>query len=148
MKDLLTTFIDFLHIVIALFLATGGYLLPTKYLPIFILCLPYLVIDWNDKDGLCWITKLNNMIKYETLHPKTSENEEYFLNGLLQSQGIIISNKAFDFILYVIFITSWTYAYYRICKQYKINVFTNKTLKIITGLFIIGWISITYINKL
>ena len=148
MKELLVKSIDFLHIMIAIFLAVGGYLIPIKYLPIYFLCLPFIIIDWNDKDGLCWITKLNNMIKQETLHPKTTDKEDNFLNGILQAQGIMIDYKTFDFLLYVVFISSWGYAYYRLCKKYKINVFTNDMVKIITTLFIVGWISIAYVNRM
>ena len=147
MKELLIKFIDFLHILIAIFLSCGGYILPSKYLPIYLLFLPSIIIDWNDKDGLCWITKLNNMIKYETLNPKTTDKEDNFLHGLLQAQGIMIDNKTFNFLLYVVFISSWGYAYYRVCKKYKINVFTNDMIKILTSLFIVGWVSITYVNR-
>ena len=141
------TIVESIHLLAVFYLLLGGYFIPKNYLPVYLLSIPYIVIDWNDKDGLCWLTKLNNMIKYETLNPKTTDKEDNFLHGLLQAQGIMIDYKTFNSLLYVVFISSWGYAYYRVCKKYKINVFTNDMIKILTSLFIVGWVSITYVNR-
>ena len=45
----------------------GGYIIPKQYIPIYLLYTPYLIIDWNDTDRSCWLTKLRNMIKYNHL---------------------------------------------------------------------------------
>ena len=146
MKELLTTFIDFLHIVIALFLATGGYLLPTKYLPIFILCLPYLVIDWNDKDGLCWVTKLTNMIKYRDINPEVEDDtENSFTRKVLKKLGITVNDKTLTFLLYIIFTTSWFYAYNRLMNKYKIKIFPDDMTRYISYTSVMLWLIITYI---
>ena len=50
-EDSDTYILDIFHILVTLFLAVGGYVLPTKYVPIYLLCTPYLVIDWNDMDA-------------------------------------------------------------------------------------------------
>ena len=63
MRDLIIYILEMFHVVVAVFLIIGGYVIPNKYIPVFLLCSPYLVIDWNDTDGFCWITKLRNMIK-------------------------------------------------------------------------------------
>ena len=86
-----------IHICIFIYLSIGGYFIPKQYLPIFLLSLPYIIIDWNDRDKLCWMTKLRNMIHYEEIDPKPKEDiENNFVNGLLRKQGINIDQKLFD----------------------------------------------------
>ena len=138
--------IEIIHLLIFFYLGFGGYFMPQKYLPIFLLSLPYIVIDWNDRDGLCWITKLNNMIKYKTLHPEVEEDiEDYFIRGLLQKIGIIMDEKRFTFILYVLFNIGWLYAYTRLMKKYKIKLFPNEVTEYILYSMIVGWLVITYL---
>ncbi len=149
MKELLLTSLDMIHICIFIYLSIGGYFIPKQYLPIFLLSLPYIIIDWNDRDKLCWMTKLRNMIHYEEIDPKPKEDiENNFVNGLLRKQGINIDQKLFDILLYMCFIASWGYAYYRLTKQYKINVFPNENVKIITGILVIGWVFFTYLIRM
>ena len=121
MRDLVVHTLEMFHLVIAVFLIIGGYVIPNKYIPVFLLCSPYLVIDWNDTDGSCWITQLRNMIKYKSIHPEVeNELENSFLNSLVHKLGITIPNKTFTFILYILIFTSWFYAYLRLMKQYHI----------------------------
>jgi len=137
-------FLEMIHLGIALLLTIGGYFLSNKYLPIYLLSLPYIVIDWNDTDKVCWLTKLNQMIQYKTLNPEVNDEiENSFLNGLMRQQGIVIEDDTFTFLLYVIFIASWLYGFYRLTKQYKIKMFPNKYVKNLSYFMIIGWIVIT-----
>ena len=82
-------FIESIHLLISFYLLLGGYVIPNKYLPVYLLSIPYIIIDWNDKDGLCWITKLTNMIKYKELNfyfPYFSRLRLVHNNGLLLCQ--------------------------------------------------------------
>ena len=47
------------------------------------------------------------------------------------------------FLLYIIFIASWLYGFYRLTKQYKIKLFPNKYVKYLSYFMIIGWMVIT-----
>ena len=137
-------FLETIHLLIALLLTIGGYFLPNEYLPVYLLSLPYIVIDWHDPDKSCWLTKLNQMIHYQTLYPVVQDDiENSFLNGLVRRQGIVIEDDTFTFLLYVIFIAGWLYGFYRLSKQYKIKIFPNKYTKYLSYFMIIGWIVIT-----
>jgi len=141
--------IDIIHIMIAIFLLVGGYIIPTKYIPVYLLILPYIVIDWNDRDGLCWVTKLGQMIKYKTLTPDPDNSmEDQFLNNILRRNGVYINNKEFTFILMVIIIASWGYAYYRFTKEYNITIIPDKLVQYIVMFVIVGWTVVTYSDKL
>ena len=139
-------FIESIHLLISFYLLLGGYFIPNKYLPVYLLSIPYIIIDWNDKDGLCWLTKLNNMIKYKTLNPEVKEEiENYFIKNTLQKIGIIIESKTLTFTLYVLFLLSWFYAYTRLMKQYKIKLFPNEVTRYTVYSMVIGWLVITYV---
>ena len=144
MEKIIIGIIELFHLLLALFLMIGGYIIPKQYIPIYLLCTPYLVIDWNDTDGICWLTKLRNMIKYKSLDPKIKDKiEDHFLNSLDRKMGIIIKDKTFTFILYILIFTSWLYAYIRLTNQFKIKIIPNDLTKYIIYFMIIGWILVT-----
>ena len=123
---------------------TGGYIIPNKYIPIYLLCTSYIILDWNDTDGSCWITKLRNMVKYNSIYPKVeSDLENNFLNSLVRKLGINIKSNTFTFILYILILSSWFYAYNRLMKQYKIKLIPNKITEYIVYFMIVSWIIIT-----
>ena len=76
MRETVVHILDIFHILVTVFLAVGGYVLPTRYVPMYLLCAPYLVIDWNDTDAACWITKLRNMIRYKSIDPDIKDEIE------------------------------------------------------------------------
>ena len=144
MEKIIIGIIELFHLLLALFLMIGGYIIPKQYIPIYLLCTPYLVIDWNDTDGSCWLTKLRNMVKYKSLDPKIeNEMEDNFLNSYIRKIGIIIKIKTFTFILYILLFASWLYAYFRFMNQYKVKIIPNELTKYIVYSMIIGWVLVT-----
>ena len=138
--NLILKLIELIHLLVSVFLAIGGYIIPKKYIPIYLLSLPYIVIDWNDIDNTCWLTKLYNRIQNESNEKINNEND--FLYTIAQRYGINMKQNTFTFILYVILISNWLYAYYRFMNQYKIKLFPNDFTKYIVYSLIIGWLLI------
>ena len=144
MKKIIIRIIELFHLLLALSLMIGGYIIPKEYIPIFLLSTPYLVIDWNDTDGSCWLTKLRNMIHYQSTDPNVDDEiENQFLNGIFRKMGLVVKEKTFTFILYIILYASWLYAYVRFMKQYKIKIMPNKFTEYFVTFMVIGWILIT-----
>ena len=144
MKKIIIHIIELFHLLLALSLMVGGYIIPKEYIPIFLLSTPYLVIDWNDTDGSCWLTKLRNMIHYQSTDPNIDDEiENQFLNGIFRKMGLVVKEETFTFILYIILYASWLYAYVRFMKQYKIKIMPNKSTKYFVTFMVIGWILIT-----
>ena len=144
MKKIIIHIIELFHLLLALSLMIGGYIIPKEYIPIFLLSTPYLVIDWNDTDGSCWLTKLRNMIHYQSTDPNVDDEiENHFLNGIFRKMGLVVKEKTFTFILYIILYASWLYAYVRFMKQYKIKIMPNKSTEYFVTFMVIGWILIT-----
>ncbi len=138
--------IEIIHLLIFFYLSVGGYIISEKYIPVYLLTIIYIIIDWNDKDGLCWITKLNNMIKYKSFNPIIQEeNENNFIKTQLEKIGVYMEAKKITFILYILFIVSWLVAYSRLIKKYKIKVFPNKITQSIVYFFVLSWIIVTYL---
>ena len=144
MKKIIIRIIELFHLLIALSLMIGGYIIPKEYIPIFLLSTPYLVIDWNDTDGSCWLTKLRNMIHYQSTDPNVDDEiENQFLNDIFRKMGLVVKEKTFKFILYIILYASWLYAYVRFMKQYKVKIMPNKFTEYFVTFMVIGWILIT-----
>ena len=144
MKKIIIHIIELFHLLLALSLMVGGYIIPKEYIPIFLLSTPYLVIDWNDTDGSCWLTKLRNMIHYQSTDPNIDDEiENQFLNGIFRKMGLVVKEETFTFILYIILYASWLYAYVRFMKQYKIKIMPNKSTKYFVTFMVIGWILVT-----
>lgn len=131
--------IELIHILVSFFLSIGGYIIPNKYIPLYLLVLPYIVIDWNDIDKHCWLTKLSTMIGY-------NDNNTGFLYKLSRGYGINIDENNFTFILYIILIVNWLYAYYRLINIYKIKLFPNNLSKFMIYFLIIPWIIVFIYN--
>ena len=144
MKKIIIRIIELFHLLLALSLMIGGYIIPKEYIPIFLLSTPYLVIDWNDTDGSCWLTKLRNMIHYQSTDPNIDDEiENQILNGIFRKMGLVVKEETFEFILYIILYASWLYAYVRFMKQYKVKIMPNKFTEYFVTFMVIGWILIT-----
>ena len=138
--------LEIIHLIILFYLSLGGHFIPIQYIPVFLLSLPYIVIDWNDKDGLCWITKLTNMVKYGDINPEVEDDtENSFTRKVLKNLGITVNDKTLTFLLYIIFITSWFYAYNRLMNKYKIKIFPDDMTRYISYTSVMLWLIITYI---
>ena len=144
MKKIIIHIIELFHLLLALSLMVGGYIIPKEYIPIFLLSTPYLVIDWNDTDGSCWVTKLRNMVHYQSTDPNVDDEiENQFLNGIFRKMGLVVKEETFTFILYIILYASWLYAYVRFMRQYKIKIMPNKSTEYFVTFMVIGWILVT-----
>ena len=147
MKQLLINTINSVHLLLAFILIFGGYMIPSKYLGIYLLGCPFMLLDWHDGDGLCHLTKLKNMVKYESLNPKTNKDEDNFINSQLKNINIHMTNQQTTNMLYVLITISWLYAYFRLVKMKHIIIFPNKYIKILVGILICSW-SFVYVTSL
>ncbi len=60
---ILADIIRFLHYLMFI-IVLGGPFLPKKYIPYYILFVFIIFLDWNDFDGMCTLTKLENYFRY------------------------------------------------------------------------------------
>jgi hypothetical protein len=55
--------IKFIHIILVLMVLTGFIFLPRKFLPYYIIFIILVLLDWNDKDGLCILTRIEHYFR-------------------------------------------------------------------------------------
>jgi hypothetical protein len=96
---LLANILSFLHLLLVLFVVTGIFIVPIKHLPLFIIFLTLILLNWTLFDGLCIITKLEHYFRYEQWYVSNKNKEESpeFVKPLLESiLRIQISKNASD----------------------------------------------------
>ena len=105
-----------------------------------------MIIDWNDGDGLCHLTKLKNMVQYESINPIVDDDyDNNFINNLLRKLNIQTSHKIITMMLYLLITLSWLYAYFRFTKDHTIKIFPNQLSKYMVNSISILWFIITFI---
>ncbi len=63
MFSLLADITKWIHIFMILFVLLGHSLVPVKYLKYYIFFVLFILLDWNDVDGMCVLTKLENYFR-------------------------------------------------------------------------------------
>lgn len=136
-KKLIVQLLGVLHLVVFFGAILGGYFIPTEYLPAYLLFAPFLIMDWNDTDGRCYLTRLTHYIQ----HDKDMETGDIeFTSSLLKSFGFEVDKKNIDTGLLNAIMFSWFAGMYRFVKHNKITVVPNKQTKLLIQVVIIGWI--------
>jgi len=64
MYECIANIIFYFHMGVMFFILTGAFLLPDAYLHYYILLIILVFLDWNDRDGLCSLTKLEYYFRY------------------------------------------------------------------------------------
>ena len=146
MKQLLINIINSIHLLLAFFLILGGYIIPSRYLGIYLLGCPFMLLDWHDGDELCHLTNLTNMVKYESLNPITNKDEDHFINSQLKKINIHMTNQQATNILYVLITLSWLYAYLRLVQIKHLIIFPNQYIKILVGILMSSWLFV-YVTR-
>ncbi len=100
----------------------GAFVIPDKYLKWGLLIVPLTILDWNDFDGQCFLTRIESQLR-GTWNPKeaTEEGGPEFFRPIIQSIfGTEISRVSASRLNYVMFIVGWLALYYRfIQKKYR-----------------------------
>jgi len=106
----LANILSLLHLLLILFVVIGIFIVPTKHLPLFIIFLTLILLNWTLFDGLCILTKLEHYFRYEEWYNrdknKKEEDEPAFVKTLLESiLGIKISKNTVDNLNHIILLS-------------------------------------------
>ncbi len=96
-SDLLANFIYYIHLSIIIFIFLGNIILPFKYLKYLVLLIIIIMLDWNDTDGMCILTKLEYYFRTGIWSSKiaTEDGGPEFFRPLIQKlTNLEISRKA------------------------------------------------------
>jgi len=91
LKNILIKLLVFLHVLILLFIIFG-FLLPSKYLIIYVLFWPLIYLHWQLNNNNCYLTELQYKLENKPLQV-TTENNYPFVKGVLNNIGIKMNDN-------------------------------------------------------
>jgi hypothetical protein len=62
-NTILADIIHYLHILLVLYVISGWIITPAKWIHFYILFVIFILLDWNDYDGECFLTKLEHYFR-------------------------------------------------------------------------------------
>lgn len=132
----IATLLEVLHGIVTLICTTGGYWVPSHYLPLYLLCLPYLLLDWHDRDRRCNLTHIANHIRHQGNLEETAEAPD-FVQKVLHRLGIHASREEATRWLTLVIVVAWVVGFWRFTYIHKIRVFPH-TMSLVVAVFFIG----------
>lgn len=81
--------VHYIHLLLVIYILTGFYFTPNKYLKYYLYLIIFIFLDWNDFDGQCILTKLEHYFRTgETCQKQPTEGGPEFFRPIV--------NKLFD----------------------------------------------------
>jgi hypothetical protein len=135
MNIIIADTIHYLHIVLVFYVLTGWVITPVKNIHYYILFVIFVLLDWNDLDGECFLTRLEHYFreKARDVTPK-SDNKKITINTETGEPEFFrpLMNKLFNTNLtsqeasrlnYFTFISAILLAFLRLLHHYNIMRF-------------------------
>jgi len=79
MNIIIADIIHYLHIVLVVYVLVGWLITPVKKIHYYIIFVIFILLDWNDLDGQCFLTKIEHYFRERAR--KQSETESITTNG-------------------------------------------------------------------
>ena len=98
-SEIIANILYYIHFNLIIFIFIGNFLLPVRYLPYFALLIILIMLDWNDLDGMCILTKLEYYFRNGkwVSQPAVEENApEFFRPFIKKISGIELTRLASD----------------------------------------------------
>jgi hypothetical protein len=115
---LLANIIHYFHMIIFLFVVTGIFYIPNKYLPFLIIITSFIILGWNKIFGSCYLTTLEHYLRTGKWIKKTAEEDdapEFFRPFIKSITGINMTRETaskINTILFIVIIISAIIKYY------------------------------------
>lgn len=136
MNIIIADTIHYLHIVLVFYVLTGWVITPVKKIHYYILFVIFVLLDWNDLDGECFLTRLEHYFREKahdiapnsgnqkiTINTETGEPEFFrpLMNKLFNSN---LSSQEASRLNYFTFISAILLAFLRLLHHYNIMRFS------------------------
>ena len=114
-NPLLADIVKLLHIIMFIYVLLGCFLLPKKYLFYYLIFIILIFLDWNDMDGMCILTRLENYFRSGNWSSKSPiEGGPEFFRPLFNSMtGLNLGRIEADRLNNTIFIVCWLIGFWR-----------------------------------
>jgi hypothetical protein len=114
--------INYLHIVLVLYIITGWFITPIKYIHLYLLLIIFVILDWNDFDGQCILTRLEHYYRHKNKKSDIEKNQrpEFFRPLIKKWFNINLNREESRRVNYFVFMFSFLLGFLRLLKHYKI----------------------------
>jgi hypothetical protein len=105
---LIANIIYFIHILLVLFILTGIFYIPHKYLPFFIFFVIIIILAWNNVFGACILTQLEYYFRtgiWSNLSAEDENGPEFFRPLLKLITGQELTRETSNKINHIMFIS-------------------------------------------
>ena len=122
MNGIIADALNYLHIAFVLYIIVGWYFTPIRYIHLYLFIIIFIILDWNDFDGLCTLTKMedyfrnNNSVKEQ----KEQSNAEFFRPLIKKLFNINMTHKDSTKLNYFIFMLVFLFGFLRMLYHYRI----------------------------
>jgi hypothetical protein len=136
MNIIIADTIHYLHIVLVFYVLTGWVITPVRKIHYYILFVIFVLLDWNDLDGECFLTRLEHYFRGKardvppksdnkkiTINTETGEPEFFrpLMNKLFNSN---LSSQEASRLNYFTFVSGILLAFLRLLHHYNIMRFS------------------------
>ena len=114
--------IHYLHILLVLYIIIGWFITPIKYIHLYLLLIIFVILDWNDFDGQCILTRLEHYYRHTNTKTDIKKNErpEFFRPFIKKWFNINLNLEESRRINYFVFMFVFLLGFLRLLKHYKI----------------------------
>jgi len=113
--------IYWIHIFLLVFVIFGPYILTRDQLPYHIILCIVIMLDWNDIDGMCYLTKLETYFRRgEWISQTASEGgPEFFRPFVNQIFGWNLDRQEADRVNYIVILASMLVSFVKYWKRWS-----------------------------
>lgn len=103
----------YLHVLLVLYVVIGWLVTPMKYLHYYILLVLFILLDWNDHDGECSLTKLEHHLRYSQEERTSRPQPEFFRPLVNKLFNLSLTSEQANRLNYFTFILGILFAFLR-----------------------------------
>jgi hypothetical protein len=125
---LIANMIRYIHYILIIYILIGFYITPIKYLHYYLLLIIFILLDWNDLDGQCILTKWEYYFRKKSENNKINmlseySNEPEFFRPIINKLfNINLTSKEGDRLNYFVFISCFLFGFIRLLNHYNIKI--------------------------
>lgn len=110
MNGIIADVLHYLHISFVVFVILGWYFIPVKYIHLYLFIIIFIILDQNDFDGLCTLTKIEDYFRNKnSVKERIKQRDPEFFRPIVKklfniNMTKIHSTKINNFLLMLVFL--------------------------------------------
>lgn len=115
--------IRYIHYILILYVLTGYVYTPGLYIKYYLILIIIIFLDWNDFDGQCVLTGLEDYFRNGKWDTRPAEEEgapEFFRPIINKIFGLNLEREQASRLNYFLFMTSFLFGFIKLLIHYKI----------------------------